>query len=117
MLTLRWVSLLLETGARYIIEELNGPQPGSLCVLTRLVELMFVEILRSQMQMLSDAQIGALAALNDPVVSQILEQFHSNPAYPWTVAELAQRSQLSRSALAHRFSQHLGQPPMQYLNQ
>lgn len=108
---------LLETGVRYIIQESDCTQPGSLCLLTRLVELMFVEILRNHMQSLSNYQAGGLAALNDPIVSQVLEWFHTAPTHPWTVPELAKRVGMSRSALATRFTQLLGQPPMQYLTQ
>jgi AraC-like DNA-binding protein len=108
---------LVAAGVRHIIQAVNGAQPGNECVLTRLVELMFVEILRNQIQTLSHPQIGALAALNDPVVSQVLEWFHIAPTYAWTVPELAERVQMSRSALAQRFTQQMGQPPMQYLNQ
>jgi AraC family transcriptional regulator, alkane utilization regulator len=40
---------------------------------------------------------------------------HAQPAHCWTVDELARKVGLSRSALAQRFSELLGQPPMQYL--
>jgi AraC-like DNA-binding protein len=40
---------------------------------------------------------------------------HAQPAHGWTVDELARKAGLSRSALAQRFTQLLGQPPMQYL--
>ena len=46
-----------------------------------------------------------------------LERLHGDPAYPWTVPELADQLNLSRSALAQRFTQLLGHPPMQYLTQ
>jgi AraC family transcriptional regulator, alkane utilization regulator len=108
---------LLETGVRYILQETTNIQPGSLCLLTRLVELMFVEILRTYMRCLPETQMGWLAALNDPMIGQVLNWLHAEPTYPWTVPELAKRLGLSRSALAHRFTQLLGQPPMQYLAQ
>jgi AraC family transcriptional regulator, alkane utilization regulator len=40
---------------------------------------------------------------------------HAQPAYAWTVDELARKAGLSRSALAQRFAELVGQPPMQYL--
>jgi AraC-like DNA-binding protein len=40
---------------------------------------------------------------------------HAQPAHSWTVDELARRAGLSRSVLAQRFTDLLGQPPMQYL--
>lgn len=106
---------LLEAGVRHIIREADCTQPGSLCLLTRLIELMFIEILRSQLQSQTFDQSSCLAALKDPIVGQILELFHGDPAHPWTVPELASQLNLSRSTLAQRFRQFLGQPPMQYL--
>jgi AraC family transcriptional regulator, alkane utilization regulator len=106
---------LLAAGVRYIIHETDYFQSGRMCSLTRLVELMFIEILRDYMQNLPAQQIGLLSALKDPIVSQVLERIHADPAHPWTVSALADRMSISRSALAARFTQLLGQPPMKYL--
>ncbi|NEQ53511.1 MAG: AraC family transcriptional regulator [Leptolyngbya sp. SIO3F4] len=106
---------LLEIGVRRIIQEADCSQPGSLCLLTRLIEVMFIEILRSQLQAQATDPSSSLAALSDPIVSQVLERFHGDPAYPWTVLELASQLNLSRSALAQRFTQLIGHPPMRYL--
>lgn len=108
---------LLETGVRYIIEETLGDRPGSSCLLTRLTELMFVEILRNHMQHISEQPIGWLAALKDSIVGPVLNLLHARPEYNWTVTELAGQVGVSRSTLATRFTQLLGQPPMQYLTQ
>jgi AraC-like DNA-binding protein len=40
---------------------------------------------------------------------------HQKPGYQWTVDALASEVGLSRSALAQRFGDLIGQPPMQYL--
>ncbi len=106
---------LLEAGVRYIIQETERFQAGSLCSLTRLVELMFIEILRDYMQHLPAQQVGWLSALKDPIVSQVLERIHADPAHPWTVTALADQLGISRSALAARFTELVGQPPMKYL--
>lgn len=106
---------LLEIGVRYIIQETTCFRPGSACLLTRLVELMFIEILRNYMQHLPDQQVGWLSALNDPIIGQALESIHADPAHSWTVSELAKQIGISRSALAARFTQLVGQPPMKYL--
>lgn len=106
---------LLETGVRCLIQETNCFRSGSACLLTRLVELMFIEILRNYTQYSPDQQVGWLSALNDPVVGQALESIHADPAHSWTVSELADQIGVSRSALATRFTQMVGQPPMKYL--
>lgn len=106
---------LLETGVHYIIQETNSLRSGSMCALTRLIELMFIEILRNYMQNLPDRQVGWLPALKDPIVSKALERIHADPAHPWTVTKLATQIGISRSVIAGRFTQLLGQPPMKYL--
>jgi AraC-like DNA-binding protein len=40
---------------------------------------------------------------------------HHNPAHPWTVAELAAATGISQAALARRFTELVGEPPMAYL--
>lgn len=108
---------LLKTGIQHIIQEANCIQPGSVCLLTRLVELMFIEILRNYMQNSPNEQMHGVLALNDPIIGQVLNWIHADPAHSWTVSELAKQVNVSRSALATRFTELLGQPPMQYLTQ
>jgi AraC-like DNA-binding protein len=64
---------------------------------------------------LPDDRKGWLAAVGDRSVGRALALLHAQPGYGWTVDELARKAGLSRSALAQRFTQLLGQPPMQYL--
>jgi AraC-like DNA-binding protein len=40
---------------------------------------------------------------------------YNNPAHPWTVASLASQAGLSRAALARRFTELVGEPPMTFL--
>jgi AraC-like DNA-binding protein len=40
---------------------------------------------------------------------------HEQPAYPWTLNELASHACMSRAALAARFTHVVGHAPMQYL--
>jgi transcriptional regulator GlxA family with amidase domain len=44
-----------------------------------------------------------------------LALLHRDPAYPWTIADLAHKVGVSRSVLADRFRRFLGEPPMSYL--
>jgi AraC-like DNA-binding protein len=46
-----------------------------------------------------------------------LTLLHSRPGHPWTLDELAREAATSRSILAKRFTELVGQPPMQYLAQ
>ena len=44
-----------------------------------------------------------------------LALMHAQVAHPWTVAELAARVGLSRSGFSARFTELVGEPPLQYL--
>ena len=48
-------------------------------------------------------------------MGRALRLLHNNPAHPWTVAELATEIGVSRAALARRFSELVGEPPMAFL--
>jgi AraC-like DNA-binding protein len=56
------------------------------------------------------------AALHDPATAAALSCIHADPAYRWTVEELATRAGLSRSAFARRFTALVGRPPLAYLS-
>jgi AraC-like DNA-binding protein len=58
---------------------------------------------------------GWLAGARDRFVGRALSMLHAQPGHSWTVDELARNVGLSRSALALRFTDMLGHPPMQYL--
>jgi AraC-like DNA-binding protein len=103
--------------ARQVVEESRTRRVGADSVLTRLAELMFVEVLRHYIETLPPGQRGWLAGLRDDVVGRGLGLLHGAPAHPWTLDELAGGVAMSRSAFADRFTAVVGQPPMQYLAQ
>ncbi len=97
--------------------ELRKPSPGGQGVLLRLVELMFVEVVRRHLETMAGAKAGWLAGLHDPLVARTLSLLHGAPARHWTLDGLAAQACSSRSVLAERFAHFVGQPPMQYLTQ
>ena len=88
---------------------------GGQCVLGRLSELMFVDVVRHYLETLPPDRMGWLAGLRDPFVGRALAALHRTPAKSWTIESLARNVGLSRSALAERFTQFVGTPPMHYL--
>jgi AraC family transcriptional regulator, alkane utilization regulator len=60
-------------------------------------------------------QGGWLAGLNDAYVGKALHLLHTKPAHNWTVEELAREVALSRSVLAQRFTELVGETPIRYL--
>jgi len=103
----------LNTTIYYLIKETQSP--GSQMMLERLTELMFVEVLRHYMEELPANQKGWLAGLRDPHVHRAMSFLHAEPARAWTVEELAHDAGVSRSALADRFTDLVGESPMRYL--
>jgi AraC-like DNA-binding protein len=101
--------------AQFALAESKEPRMGGQCVLSRLSELMFVDVVRRYLETLPADRTDWLAGLRDPFVGRALAGFHRNPARTWTIEALARNVGLSRSALAERFTQFVGQPPMQYL--
>jgi AraC-like DNA-binding protein len=108
---------LLDQFIRFVTAETGNKRAGSQSVLNRLSELMFVEVIRLHMDQLANNSTGWLAGLRDPVVGRALALLHERPAHPWTLEELAAQAAASRSALADRFAQLVGCPPIQYLTQ
>jgi AraC-like DNA-binding protein len=98
-------------------EEAVARRSGGALVLTRLSELMFIEVVRRHVDSLPDDRSGWLAGLRDPSVGRALALLHAEPARAWTLPELANEAAVSRSVLAERFASFVGQPPMQYLAQ
>lgn len=102
---------------RQLTEESHLGRAGAEGALTRLAELMFIEVLRRYLEELPSGQTGWLAGLRDELVGCALALLHGRPGHPWTLTELARASSSSRTILAKRFTQLVGQPPMRYLTQ
>lgn len=88
---------------------------GGECVLGRLSELLFVEVVRRYAESPDTGRTDWLSGLRDPGVGLAITALHREPQRAWTVQSLARAVGLSRSVLAERFSQFVGLPPMQYL--
>jgi AraC-like DNA-binding protein len=86
-------------------------------VMSRLPELLLVEVLRLHLLSAPAVEQGWLAALNDPVLRPALALLHGSPARRWTVTGLAREAAVSRSVLDARFRELLGRPPIRYLTE
>jgi len=99
------------------LAESNAPTSGSDCVLARLSELLFVEVVRRYVASLPSENAGWLSGLRDDGVGRALQKLHERPAHSWSLEELAKQVGMSRSMLAERFAHFVGVPPIQYLTQ
>jgi AraC-like DNA-binding protein len=97
-----------------ILSESGSPGAGSSIVLARLADLLFVHALRFWISTV-DPSVRGLGAVADPAIGAALRLMHARPAEPWTVERLASSVAMSRSAFAARFTELVGEPPLQYL--
>lgn len=105
----------LDSTLRQLIEEVRDKNIGSATIITRLTELMFVEVLRRYMSNLPAKSNGWLAGVRDPEVGKALACLHAHPEKKWDVEQIAAKVGVSRSAFAQRFCDLIGEPPMRYL--
>ena len=82
---------------------------------SRLPELLLVETLRQYLAGRPARHTGWLGGLADPVIGDALVRIHGDPARAWTVGLLAEELAVSRSVLAAKFTERLGQSPMRYV--
>ncbi|MEH6552010.1 MAG: AraC family transcriptional regulator [Pseudomonadales bacterium] len=97
-----------------MVAELDRRAPGFYTVINHLAYLLFVEVLRLQIQQ-GKVDSGLLAALFDSKISRALSAMHSYPGRRWTLESLAAEAAMGRSSFAHQFNELTGIPPMQYL--
>jgi AraC-like DNA-binding protein len=105
----------IESAIRHCASEPELQQPGRLAVLAKLAETLFAETLCRYMNELPPERAGWLAGARDAKVGQALALLHREPARAWTLPDLAQASGTSRTVLAERFAQLMGESPLAYL--
>ncbi|MFJ8949364.1 AraC family transcriptional regulator [Streptomyces sp. NPDC102381] len=99
----------------HLASEVARDEPGQQVVLDRLLDWMLVCTLRTWLDRPGGHPPVWWTAQKDPVAGRALSLLHTDPAAPWTVGERALRTGVSRSTLAKRFSELLGEPPLTYL--
>lgn len=83
-------------------------------VLDKLAEVLCAMVLRAHLDS-DDEKRGFLAALADARVGRALAAIHKEANRDWRLGTLAAVAGMSRTALAERFSQLVGVPPMHYV--
>ena len=104
----------LEVARRMLLVEMQSPSQGSAVMIARILDLLFIQILRAWAAG-PDAEPNWLAGALDPQIGLALSAVHQDPGRDWKVEELAHACCLSRSAFAARFVARVGLPPATYL--
>jgi len=104
---------MLDDVMRILLQQVFSSQDGAMASVTRLSEIMFIELLRVNL-IENEAFDKIMNAFNDQKISQAISLIHANPNAGWTVESLASEVGMSRSRFAHRFKELLGIGPMAY---
>ncbi|KOX14076.1 AraC family transcriptional regulator [Nocardiopsis sp. NRRL B-16309] len=99
----------------YLEAQIATGGPGRQTVLDRMLDWLLVCALRDWFDRPEAERPQWYGALGDDVVGPALRALHDRPAEPWTTASLAARAGVSRTTLAKRFTELVGEGPVTYL--
>ena len=105
----------LRSTLRFLSREARELKPGGETVITRLADILVVQMIRSWIDSTPEPDQGWIAALRDEQIGRALASIHREPQQDWTVASLAKQASMSRSAFSARFTALVGQSAMRYL--
>lgn len=107
----RWLADTL----RFIAREAESLRPGGETVITRLADILVIQMVRHWIETEAAVDSGWLAALRDDHLGRAIAAIHREPGADWTLESLARTAAMSRSAFAARFTEVVGEPAVRYL--
>lgn len=107
---IEWLDLVCDL----ILQENEARRPGAAVMVSRLLDLLLIQILRRWAQS-AESLPGWLAAAKDDRIARAVAAIHQNPAQDWTNERLATLSGMSKSSFVERFRQVMGHQPGAYL--
>ncbi|ONK12302.1 AraC family transcriptional regulator [Streptomyces sp. MP131-18] len=99
----------------YVAAHLTRKGPGRQIVVDRLLDWLLVCTLRDWFDRPGAEPPGWYRALGDEVAGPALIALHRSPERSWTLAALAAEAGVSRTTLAKRFTEAVGEAPLAYL--
>ncbi|NTX66802.1 AraC family transcriptional regulator [Myxococcus sp. CA051A] len=108
----------LSGATRHLVAALTSEaidrKPGASLVLTRLAELLFVQVVRACIGL--DVRTASwLRGVGHPAITKALAAIHRAPGEAWTLERLAEEAMMSRSTFAETFHDIVGETPFAYL--
>ncbi len=88
---------------------------GAEIVISKLIDAMFIYIVRTWLQKQPKGTTGWLGALKDERIGLAIGLIHKKPSNKWTVGSLAKEVHMSRASFAQKFNNLVGIPPLTYL--
>ncbi len=105
----------LEPMLQFVALETDHRTPGGDAVLARLSDVIVIQAIRAHLAELPLRGQGWLHALADQQLGAALALIHEHPEMTWTIERLASDVGLSRSSFALRFTEVVGEAPLQYI--
>jgi len=102
---------------RLVITEASGNFLGGETVITRLADVLVIQAIRTWVEQHSEIGGQWLGAIRDEKIGRALSQLHARPEVAWTIEKLGREIGMSRTALANRFSELVGQTVFAYLTE
>lgn len=96
-------------------DEARVLKPGGEEIITRLADILVIQVIRAWIMETPAAKTGWLGALQDPQIGHAPLCIHRDPGRAWSITSLASEVAMSRSAFAARFTDLVGEPPMHYV--
>ena len=103
--------------AGVLAAEIGKDGAGQTAVLDRLLDVLLIATLRAWFDRPGGDAPAWYRAQGDEIVGPALNCIYDDPARRWTVASLASEVGVSRAALARRFTELVGDPPMTFLTE
>ncbi len=87
---------------------------GKDAVINRLAESLFIQALAEYIKSIDDTS-SFLAAIQDRNIGLVLKSIHEKIAHNWSITELANIANMSKSIFSSKFHSMVGEPPIIYL--
>ncbi|SQH31897.1 AraC family transcriptional regulator [Pseudomonas mucidolens] len=97
--------------------EVSAARVGFAGILARLADVVAAMVVRGWVECACGNASGLVAALRDPRLASALLALHQQPGRDWTVAQLAEQCNTSRSVFADRFQETIGMAPLRYVTE
>ncbi|MGW8228517.1 MAG: cupin domain-containing protein [Gammaproteobacteria bacterium] len=106
----------LDMALQVLFREAAEQHCGRQAVLDRLIEVVFIQVLRDLMDQ-QRLQVGLLAGLADPRLAKAINAMHREPGRNWSLEDLAATAGMSRARFAAKFRDVVGMTPGSYLGE
>ncbi|NKC00658.1 MAG: helix-turn-helix domain-containing protein [Pseudomonadales bacterium] len=104
----------LDSAMGFIAHEAAKLEPGAHAIIDRLSEIILIQVIRATLASTKEL-IPFLSVFADSRINQVLSAIHADPAENWSVENLGQLVNMSRSSFSNRFTELAHMTPLQYV--